>query len=283
MSEYNSDAEESCTNSDQSVAIESTQQIATSNSCNKKKTDQACWTSALINNFVEACVQVFQQNKSGDNGFKTKEWNEISAIFVESGVSYTKTQLQSKYHELKTKFMIMKKLKDNSGFGWDEDLKVPTAPAEVWDAYIEKHPSAKQFRNKGLDQYELLEILFDGKVATGTFAISSTMGSEAVIQTPSSRSSSSVQSSSVQSAPKKRKRNYMEEAADAIKSISEDGKLMQERAMKLFDVLKAKLNLTVRQSIKFRRTCQDKNYHLIFLTMPEEEREEFIMDIIEEV
>jgi hypothetical protein len=58
-------------------------------------------------------------------------------------------------------------LKEQSGFGWDEVLKMPTAPDEVWKLYLEAHPNAKQFRKKTLPFYEELDEIFSGKCASG--------------------------------------------------------------------------------------------------------------------
>ena len=61
---------------------------------------------------------------------------------------YSTVQLHSQYAYLKKKYSVFKELKSNSGFGWDEELNIPTAPNEVWDAYIKSHPLAKEFRTK---------------------------------------------------------------------------------------------------------------------------------------
>ena len=37
-------------------------------------------------------------------------------------------------------------IKCNSGFGWDEVNRVPTAPESVWETYMKAHPEAEKFR-----------------------------------------------------------------------------------------------------------------------------------------
>jgi hypothetical protein len=44
------------------------------------------------------------------------------------------------YFQLKGEFIEVKKLRELSGFGWDDDLKVVTATADVWEAYIKVCP-----------------------------------------------------------------------------------------------------------------------------------------------
>jgi hypothetical protein len=69
------------------------------------------------------------------------------------------------------KYRVFKALKDNSGFGWDSEKQIPTAPEQVWADYLSSHPDAKEFRTQTLTDFDLLESIFTGKVATGIFAI----------------------------------------------------------------------------------------------------------------
>ncbi|CAF2042900.1 unnamed protein product [Brassica napus] len=55
--------------------------------------------------------------------------------------------------------------------GWDPDLKKYTAPDEVWDEYLKKHPTHKHLRYDSVEKYEDLQIIFGNGVATGGFAI----------------------------------------------------------------------------------------------------------------
>lgn len=78
--------------------------------------------------------------------------------------------MQSEYAAQKKKYKIFTRLRDQSGFGWDELTKCVTAPFEVWEAYIREHSGAAQFRNATLPNFEDLDTLFSGRVATGQFA-----------------------------------------------------------------------------------------------------------------
>ena len=61
-----------------------------------------------------------------------------------------KTQLQSQQSFLKKKYSIFIKVKNNSGFGWDDLRKMVIAPDLVWDAYLAENPDAKEFRTNTL-------------------------------------------------------------------------------------------------------------------------------------
>jgi hypothetical protein len=139
------------------------------------------WNAALIEIFVDAMV-VEAQTSTAEGGFKSQSWNKLVLLVSKDGqaelekqglTGISKAQLQSKHSELKKKYSAFQKLVENSGFGWDEENQLPTADPSVWDKYLEKHPEAKEFRNKTLPHYQSLHEIFSGSVATGHYAFSS--------------------------------------------------------------------------------------------------------------
>ena len=140
---------------------------------NNSNATAASWTDESTKSFVEICDKEKRRggNTTDNSGFKADGWNRVQVEFnTANSVNYSKAQLMSKFSELKAKFKIFTDLKENSGFGWDIELKVPTAPPEVWDKYLDAHPKAKPYRHKTLLFYDLLEDLFQGKVASGKLA-----------------------------------------------------------------------------------------------------------------
>ena len=137
-------------------------------------TDRAVWTEDSISSFIKAMVAEVGRGCWVDSGFKKDGWKRIvDALHLLSDLKYTKQQCQSKYKNLKEKYTIYAVIMDNSGFGIDPRTDAPTASKSVWDAMIAAHPSAAQFRNKALPDYESLEEIFSGKTATGVYAKSS--------------------------------------------------------------------------------------------------------------
>uniref|UniRef100_A0AAV1V5Z6 Myb/SANT-like domain-containing protein n=1 Tax=Peronospora matthiolae TaxID=2874970 RepID=A0AAV1V5Z6_9STRA len=58
----------------------------------------------------------------------------FNAFFI---VAYTLHQLQSRHAILRDHFEMWQSIKDNSGFGFDEDVGVPTEMYHVWDELVE--------------------------------------------------------------------------------------------------------------------------------------------------
>ena len=79
---------------------------------------------------------------------------------LEQGLLYTLK------HNFKANSVFLEKIqhrKSNSGFGWDDAAKMPTAPPDVWNRYIEA--KAKEFRTKSLKNYGESDEMFSGKIA----------------------------------------------------------------------------------------------------------------------
>jgi hypothetical protein len=93
--------------------------------------DKADWNNDNRHALIMAVLDLVQNREGGEdsNGFKKKEWLSILTSFNSStGLKYNRQQLQSQLSILKAAYTSFKKVSDNSGFGWDEDLKIPTAP-----------------------------------------------------------------------------------------------------------------------------------------------------------
>jgi hypothetical protein len=62
-------------------------------------------------------------------------WQRVPHSFVDI------FSLSDQIDQLKQEFDIVKQLRGLSGFGWDDDKKLVTAMADVWERYLEVSPS----------------------------------------------------------------------------------------------------------------------------------------------
>ncbi|KAG1822596.1 uncharacterized protein BJ212DRAFT_1262988, partial [Suillus subaureus] len=58
--------------------------------------------------------------------------------------------------------LIVQKLRELSGFGWDETRKIVIASNKVWDDYLEAHPEAKVWHSTPFPLYDDIIVLMDG-------------------------------------------------------------------------------------------------------------------------
>lgn len=172
----------------------------------KKSSDKerADWTEPRTKSFIDLCVDArLEEGHSVDTntGFKGAVWLGIGADFNRTNnLNYNQLMLSSKLSDLKAKFKFFENIRDLSGFGWDEEAQIPTAPDQVWDKFIAEHPKAQPYRTRTLPYYAECQSLFGGKYATGKYSSSSTTTtatattSNPVVKSPISTLLPSVQS-----------------------------------------------------------------------------------------
>ena len=126
----------------------------------KEKDEAMTWTDPLISKLIDhySCILY---NSTSDSNIKSAEWTKVLNNFnEETKLNCNRQQLQSKIQSLKKQWIVFKKMKENSGWGWDHERNIPTAQDDVWAAYIKAHPEAKEFRYQSLPLFDKLDELF---------------------------------------------------------------------------------------------------------------------------
>jgi hypothetical protein len=111
-------------------------------------------------------------NNFADNGFSKDVWTNILRDFNEgSNQKLAKPQLQSKLAILKKKYLSFQKMKNNSGWGWNEDLGHPDCDDLAWSEWIDTHKDCAEFKQNGVWEsfpwYNEMDFIFSGNTASG--------------------------------------------------------------------------------------------------------------------
>ncbi|KAG0135437.1 hypothetical protein HOY82DRAFT_600577 [Tuber indicum] len=113
------------------------------------------------------------RGERAENGLKRKAWIAVKESWKEAyQINLKATQLKTKWSNWKKDYEIYTAIKDNSGFEWDDQRAIPTAPESVRSAYLTAHPEAEMFRGRALIYYLILHELCANMSATGEFALS---------------------------------------------------------------------------------------------------------------
>jgi hypothetical protein len=107
---------------------------------NRVNRRQVKWSPEMTTVMLRSLVLQIRAGKRSDNGFKAEVWNAVAQAVL----SYDDSQrdilngdrCQGKLDALKKKYDAWKRLQSLSGFGWDAERGVVTAPDSVWDAEI---------------------------------------------------------------------------------------------------------------------------------------------------
>ncbi|RPA97144.1 hypothetical protein L873DRAFT_1771832 [Choiromyces venosus 120613-1] len=90
------------------------------------------WSKTATQTLLTALHEQALQGEKAVNGFKKKAWIAAQAALKDShGIELETSQLKSKWVNLKKDYDIFTTIKNNSGFRWDDEKAVPTAPDRV--------------------------------------------------------------------------------------------------------------------------------------------------------
>jgi len=135
------------------------------------KRKKVFWSDGDDRNLIYRLREAKLAGMQSDNGWKPQVWPLCrDAVAGSSGAEKTAEKCADHWTNMKAAFNEVRKLRDLSGFGWDDGLKIVVASDDVWDAYLTRHPGAKKWRKKPFPLYDDILFLVDGKVATGAGA-----------------------------------------------------------------------------------------------------------------
>ncbi|CAO2146859.1 unnamed protein product [Urochloa humidicola] len=104
------------------------------------------------------------------NAWSKEAWTTIVTQFnAKFSLSFTVAQVKQKEQDLKKEYRVVKDLTDESGFGWDSNRKMVTAPDSVWKSLEQRRnkDALLRWRDKSYPYYDDLYALYDGRYAEG--------------------------------------------------------------------------------------------------------------------
>lgn len=219
-------------------------------------------------------------------------------------------QFKSRHQILKAKYNMMKNMLKASGFGWDSERNVVLVHDSVWVAYVKQNPKAVDFRHRPLPYYDELVELFEGVLATGDNALSSTAplavvaadvpasvadvennrGDERETRARPNKTREASKNASTEKDENKRPRNGGVKIADAISEVA--GEMRRRTAAKrrltssqrAIQILQAeyKDSLTPPQLVRAFNTMLDDARASIFVVMKADElRDSWLQEELE--
>ncbi|KAI7933221.1 hypothetical protein MJO29_016967 [Puccinia striiformis f. sp. tritici] len=132
------------------------------------------WTHKQQVTFLEEIAKAHANGFGTDNANLKKEgWTALTKkMLAKHKFAPTATQIKNQKAFLRRTFMDLKFLRDQSGFGWDEDRSIVTADDTVWTELLEAHPRRefRKLKDKPFLVYDLAYSVFNGKAASGDLA-----------------------------------------------------------------------------------------------------------------
>ncbi|KAA8525642.1 hypothetical protein F0562_007476 [Nyssa sinensis] len=119
------------------------------------------WTPLMDHHFIELMLEQVRQGNKIDHTFDEQAWVPMVASFNEKfGIHYEKYVLENRYICLMNQYIDISSLLNQNGFAWDETEQIIVADDEIWEAYIKDQPDAISYRDKILEHYNDLCMIF---------------------------------------------------------------------------------------------------------------------------
>lgn len=264
--------------------------------------DRVSWNADRREKFIHVVLSCMQGNFHENGSISSKVWAAIEKNWTEeTGLVYSRSQLQNQLSDLKKRYISFKKLKENSGLEWNEELNIPIACGEKWDEYVAIDKRAKEFRNVPLANYVELRAIFDGKVTAENYVSSSVdmpagekLNSAGLLIFDKESDGSSLANSNPdneQHAAKKRKTNTVTGEAPVQKKSNLKGFIQSKikvepkplsLALKHFyKKFVGKLGLSPADRLKFGKVlAENPNFAELYLSLDDEAKELYILDLL---
>ncbi|KAH1082195.1 hypothetical protein J1N35_021956 [Gossypium stocksii] len=139
---------------------------------NKEGTSkQFRWTKPMEHLFLEILAEEAQKGNKPSNSFKAISINRVAkAISERFQVHCDAKHVENHLRTVKNQWQIICTIRGESGFGWDDNLKMITCDRATYDATVMAHKKYEPFLNKSIDHYDEMALVVGKDMATGSFA-----------------------------------------------------------------------------------------------------------------
>ncbi|XP_020260664.1 uncharacterized protein LOC109836997 [Asparagus officinalis] len=128
------------------------------------------WIIDEDNYLLGILKEIVLKGKNNGGHFTTEQWQNVTDEYKErTGQNDRgKLQMQNRYKILKKQYSLNYKLRNKSGWGWDEGKNMVIAPtAKDWEALIKENDEYLRIKNKAFPQFDDMNFLCGGNTSKG--------------------------------------------------------------------------------------------------------------------
>ncbi|OAY77491.1 hypothetical protein ACMD2_25623, partial [Ananas comosus] len=126
----------------------------------KRGTQNKRWSSIIDDFLIPFLVEQAQEGLRVDKGFKRQAYVAAAkAVNERFNTSFDPCNVENHMRTLRTRYNEIKKCRDLSGTGWNEEQKVITLDGPAYHSYVQAHPRALEFLNRPIKHYDALYII----------------------------------------------------------------------------------------------------------------------------
>ncbi|KAH8112641.1 Myb/SANT-like DNA-binding domain-containing protein [Phellopilus nigrolimitatus] len=122
------------------------------------------WTPRDDLLLADALVIQKSLGRNRDVVFTAEAWTAVAehmkgSELMSGGAQKTVTQCKARWQRLKIEYRVVKHLRSQPGFSWDESSQMVVGAPALWDSYIAEHRDAQPWRKKAFAAYDRVKYL----------------------------------------------------------------------------------------------------------------------------
>ncbi|XP_058075339.1 uncharacterized protein At2g29880-like isoform X3 [Magnolia sinica] len=129
------------------------------------------WSAEIDQVLFNVLLEQVALGRKVDNGFKNEAYQVIAEeVMKHTDLPVNWQNVQNRLRYYKREYIAIRDMLAASGFGWDNERMVITAPDEVWEDYLKSHPRATHLCGKRIERMDDLAVIVGSDQATGRYA-----------------------------------------------------------------------------------------------------------------
>lgn len=137
----------------------------------KKGEKQFRWSRPMERLMLELLADDVKLGNRPNNSFKPSSFTRVvNAIKDKFEVTCSAEHVENHLRTVRSAWSTIVKIREKSGFGWDDTLKMITAIPSVYHAYVQKNPGHDKYIHNKIELYDEMAIVVGKDLATGSFA-----------------------------------------------------------------------------------------------------------------
>ncbi|XP_039019766.1 L10-interacting MYB domain-containing protein-like [Hibiscus syriacus] len=121
--------------------------------------------------FLDILAEETQKGNKPSNTFRSVSINRVATTISEKfQVQCATKHVENHLRTIKNTWKTICTIREESGLGWDENLRMITCDEVTYDAIVTAHPKYGPYLNKKIDFYDEMALVVGQDMATGSFA-----------------------------------------------------------------------------------------------------------------
>ncbi|XP_021774574.1 uncharacterized protein LOC110738474 [Chenopodium quinoa] len=138
---------------------------------NEEKKVNFRWSKDMSKELLDFLAEEVKKGNRPNNTFRTSSFVAAAKIISEKfQTNCTSEHVENHMKTVRNAWVAISTVRNNSGFGWNDNLKMVTASPIAYSTYVKKYPKYEKFLNRKIDMYEEMAIVVGKDLARWNFS-----------------------------------------------------------------------------------------------------------------